>query len=145
MEPSNRFNVVVAEIQRIVEKNRRNGDVYEKAAFDIYRDCDLVLAAFKTCERIITTPIPYQYTHMVNLVLFFFVYSAPLIFTVTFKWITPFPSAILALGFFGGVASLLPSMEVQEKLVQTLTPLFYLVFEACFSVATTVESTRNNK
>lgn len=107
VEPSNRFNVVVAEIQRIVEKNRRNGDVYEKAAFDIYRDCDLVLAAFKTCERIVTTPIPYQYTHMVNLVLFFFVYSAPLIFTVTFKWITPFPSAILALGFFGGVASLL--------------------------------------
>jgi len=98
---SNRFNIVVTEIQRIVEKNRRNGDVYEKAAFDIYRDCDAVLAAYKTCERIVTTPIPYQYVHMVNLVLFFFVFSAPFIFTVTFKWITPFPSAILALGFYG--------------------------------------------
>ena len=38
---------------------------------------------------------------MVNLVLFCFVFSAPLIFTVTFKWLTPFPSAILALGFYG--------------------------------------------
>lgn len=103
MDPSNRFNVVYAEIQRIVDKNRRKGDVYEKAAYEIYRDCDAVLAAFKTCERIVTTPIPYQYTHMVNLVLFFFVFSAPLIFTVTFKWITPIPSAILALGFYGRV------------------------------------------
>ena len=101
VDASNRFNVVMAEIHRIVEKLRRNGNIYEKAAFEVYRECDAVLAAYKTCERIITTPIPYQYTHMVNLVLFFFVFSAPLIFTVTFKWITPFPSAILALGFYG--------------------------------------------
>lgn len=101
VDPANRFNVVVADIQRVVERNRRSGHLYEKAAYDVYRDCDLVLAAFKTCERIVTTPIPYQYTHMVNLVLFCFVFSAPLIFTVTFKWLTPFPSAILALGFYG--------------------------------------------
>ena len=101
VDPANRFNVVVADIQRVVERNRRSGHMYEKAAHDVYRDCDLVLAAFKTCERIVTTPIPYQYTHMVNLVLFCFVFSAPLIFTVTFKWLTPFPSAILALGFYG--------------------------------------------
>ena len=91
VDPANRFNVVVADIQRVVERNRRSGHMYEKAAHDVYRDCDLVLAAFKTCERIVTTPIPYQYTHMVNLVLFCFVFSAPLIFTVTFKWLTPFP------------------------------------------------------
>ena len=101
VDPANRFNVVVADIQRVVERNRRSGHMYEKAAHDVYRDCDLVLAAFKTCERIVTTPIPYQYTHVVNLVLFCFVFSAPLIFTVTFKWLTPFPSAILALGFYG--------------------------------------------
>lgn len=97
----NRFNVCVAEIQRIVARNQREGDLYEKAAYDVYKECDRVLAAFKTCERIVTTPIPYQYVHMVNLVLFFFVFSAPLVFTVTFKRLTPLPSGILALGFYG--------------------------------------------
>jgi predicted membrane chloride channel (bestrophin family) len=115
--------VVVAEIQRIVEKNRRNGDIYEKAAFDIYRDCDAVLAAFKTCERIVTTPIPYQYTHMVNLVLFFFVFSAPLIFTVTFKWITPFPSAILALGFYGR-----GHLSIPPKLTSNVNSSMHIVY-----------------
>ena len=76
----------MAEIQRIVARNQREGDLYEKAAYDVYKECDRVLAAFKTCERIVTTPIPYQYVHMVNLVLFFFVFSAPLVFTVTFAY-----------------------------------------------------------
>ena len=97
----NRFNVCVAEIQRVVARNQREGDLYEKAAYDVYKECDRVLSAFKTCERIVTTPIPYQYVHMVNLVLFFFVFSAPLVFTVTFKRLTPLPSGILALGFYG--------------------------------------------
>ena len=101
VDHANRFNVVVAEMHVVVERCRRAGRVYEKAAFDVYADCDRVLAAYKTCERIVTTPIPYQYTHMVNLVLFFFVFSAPFIFTVTFEWLTPAPSAVLALGFYG--------------------------------------------
>ena len=31
--------------------------------------------ALKSAERIVTTPIPYQYLHVLNLLLFFFVYS----------------------------------------------------------------------
>jgi predicted membrane chloride channel (bestrophin family) len=101
VDRANRFNVVVADVQRLVERRRRAGDVYEKAAFDVYKSCDFVLAAYKSCERIISTPIPYQYVHMVNLVLFVFVFSAPFTFTATFKWLTPVPAAILALGFYG--------------------------------------------
>ena len=101
IDPGNRFNIVVGDLHRQIEKRRATGDVYEKAAHEMYRECDLILAAYKTCERIVTTPIPCQYTHMVNLVLFCFVFSAPFVFSATFDWLTPAPSAILALGFYG--------------------------------------------
>jgi hypothetical protein len=39
----------------------------------------------------VTTPVPYQYLHMLNVLLFFFVYSVPFVFTANFKWVTPFP------------------------------------------------------
>mmetsp|Transcript_30067 Transcript_30067/g.97866 ORF Transcript_30067/g.97866 Transcript_30067/m.97866 type:complete len:2075 (-) Transcript_30067:133-6357(-) len=98
---NNRANLVCASIQRLVERQRRQGFMYEKAAFDVYHESENVLARFKTCEKIVTTPVPYQYLHMLNLVLFFFVYSAPFVFSASFKWVTPFPSAVLALGFYG--------------------------------------------
>ena len=101
VDPLNRFNVAVADLHRAVEKRRESGALYEKAAHEMYRECDVVLAAYKTCERVVTTPIPYQYTHMVNLVLFCFVFSAPFVFSATFDWLTPLPSAVLALGFYG--------------------------------------------
>ena len=101
VDPLNRFNVAVADLHRAVERRRETGALYEKAAHEMYRECDVVLAAYKTCERIVTTPIPYQYTHMVNLVLFCFVFSAPFVFSATFDWLTPLPSAVLALGFYG--------------------------------------------
>ena len=101
VDPLNRFNVAVADLHRAVERRRETGALYEKAAHEMYRECDVVLAAYKTCERVVTTPIPYQYTHMVNLVLFCFVFSAPFVFSATFDWLTPLPSAVLALGFYG--------------------------------------------
>ena len=60
-----------------------------------------MLNALKSAERIVTTPIPYQYLHMLNILLFFFVYSVPFVFTANFKWITPFPSCVVALAFYG--------------------------------------------
>ena len=33
--------------------------------------------------------------------LFCFVFSAPFVFSATFDWLTPLPSAVLALGFYG--------------------------------------------
>ena len=101
LDPLNRFNVAVADLHRAVERRRETGALYEKAAHEMYRECDVVLAAYKTCERVVTTPIPYQYMHMVNLVLFCFVFSAPFVFSATFDWLTPLPSAVLALGFYG--------------------------------------------
>ena len=101
LEPWNRPNVAVAKITSIVEHHRRVGDLGERAALDAFRDCQTVLDALKSAERIVTTPIPYQYLHMLNILLFFFVYSVPFVFTANFKWVTPFPSAVVALAFYG--------------------------------------------
>lgn len=98
---NNRANIVAAQIQRLVERQRRLGFIYEKSAFDIYKETEIALESFKTCEKIVTTPVPYQYLHMLNFVLFCYVFSAPFVFSASFKWITFFPSAVLALGFYG--------------------------------------------
>ena len=57
LDPLNRFNVAVADLHRAVERRRETGALYEKAAHEMYRECDVVLAAYKTCERVVTTPI----------------------------------------------------------------------------------------
>ena len=101
LEPWNRPNVCVSKITAIIEHHRRVGNLGERAALDVFRDCQLVLDALKSAERIVTTPIPYQYLHMLNILLFFFVYSVPFVFTANFKWITPFPSCVVALAFYG--------------------------------------------
>mmetsp|Transcript_11357 Transcript_11357/g.13423 ORF Transcript_11357/g.13423 Transcript_11357/m.13423 type:complete len:2088 (+) Transcript_11357:378-6641(+) len=98
---NNRPNITVTLIQRIVEHNRRVKNITDRGAFDIYHECEIVLEALKTCEQIVVTPVPFQYLHMVNFVLFFFVFSSPFVFSISFKWINFFPSAILALGFYG--------------------------------------------
>ena len=97
LEPFNRANAVVQKILDIVEKRRRLGKMCERGALDIYRDCSSILAGVKTCERITTTPTPNKYAHMLTTLLFFFVYSAPFCFTASFDWLTPMPSALLAM------------------------------------------------
>ena len=94
-------NLVMAKIQMLVERNRRLGFIYDKSAFDVYHECETVLGAFKICEKITTTPVPYQYLHMLNFLLFFFVYTSPFVFSASFKYMTPLPAAIVAMGFYG--------------------------------------------
>ena len=91
----------VSKITAIIEHHRRVGTLGEEPRWTSSRDCQLVLDALKSAERIVTTPIPYQYLHMLNILLFFFVYSVPFVFTANFKWITPFPSCVVALAFYG--------------------------------------------
>ena len=110
LEPFNRANAVSQRILDIVEKRRRLGKMCERGALEIYRDCSRILAGMKTCERITTTPMPNKYAHMLSTLLLFFVYSAPFCFTTTFDWITPFPSALLAMAFYG-VAEVAKKME----------------------------------
>ena len=110
---NNRPNVCMAQIQRIVEKNRRKGYISQKQAFDIYHETEMALGmavptmlmekigGFMACENLVTTPVPYQYLHMLNFVLFIYVFTAPFVFTVSFKYVTPFPSVIVALGYYG--------------------------------------------
>ena len=60
VEPNNRCNVVVASIQRIVERQRRLGNIYDKAAFEVYQECENVLAgdtAHRTAKHSTATVI----------------------------------------------------------------------------------------
>ena len=43
----------------------------------------------------------FTYLHMLQFILFFFVFSAPFVFTTTFHWIGYVPSVIVAIGFYG--------------------------------------------
>ena len=131
LEPFNRVNAVVQKILDIIEKKRRLGTVCERGAVDIYRDCASILAGIKTCERIISTPTPNKYRHMLTTLLFFFVYSAPFCFTATFDWLTPMPSALLAMAFYGvaEVAKKLESPFGWEKPSHDLSQLGAELFE----------------
>jgi len=101
LSQSNRHNWIAMRIQNLVETNRRLGNIGERASFEIYQEIEACLAAYKAMERIVSTPIPFTYTHMLQLILFFFVFSAPFVFTTTFHWIAFVPSVIVAIGFYG--------------------------------------------
>ena len=97
----NRPNVAATKMQVAVERLRRRGETCERGAFDLYRECERVLAALTSCERIVETPVPFQYVQMSHFVTFFFVYSAPFIFTTSYQYISFFPSCLLAMAFYG--------------------------------------------
>ena len=52
------------------------------------------------------------YLHMLQFILFFFVFSAPFVFTTTFHWIGFVPSVIVTIGFYG-------SAEYKSNTVET--------------------------
>jgi predicted membrane chloride channel (bestrophin family) len=110
VDPENRANVVVWRMQSIVERHRRLGNVCERGAFDIYHDLEACLEAHKHMERVVSTKMPFQYLHAVNFLLFVFVFSAPFVFTTGFKWLSPVPSCIVAVAFYG-VAEVARSIE----------------------------------
>ena len=97
----NRCNMVAMRIQTLVEHHRRMEHVSERAAFECYQQLEAVLEAFKNIERIVSTPIPFTYLHMLQFILFFFVFSAPLVFCTTFHWIVFVPCIIVTMGFYG--------------------------------------------
>ena len=99
--PSNRCNWIAMRIKMITETHRRLGNISERAAFEIYQQLEICLSAYKSMERIVSTPIPFTYLHMLQFILFFFVFSAPFVFTTTFHWIGYVPSVIVAIGFYG--------------------------------------------
>ena len=48
-----------------------------------------------------TTPVPRAFTHLLQLILFSFVFTAPFVFVVTFKWIAFIPSGIVVISCYG--------------------------------------------
>ena len=76
LEPWNRPNVCVSKITAIIEHHRtgRGTSANAPRCLDVVpRLPSACWTRSKSAERIVTTPIPYQYLHMLNILLFFFV------------------------------------------------------------------------
>jgi predicted membrane chloride channel (bestrophin family) len=108
-----RASACVAELQRTVEFARKNALVSDEAAFDCYNHCENFLQSQTTILRVVDTPVPTLYRHIALTALFFYAFSAPFSFASTFGWLSPVPSAVLVLGFYGAAA-------VGEELIDPL-------------------------
>ena len=73
----------------------------ERAAFEVYQTLEETLAATRAAYRVTTTPVPVAFTHLLQLILFVFVFTAPFVFVVTFKWIAFIPSGIVVISCYG--------------------------------------------
>ena len=67
------------------------------------------LSAVLNCHRAAHTPTPRVLVHAVNVIVFFFVFSSPLLFTVSFKYIAFWPAILVSLCFYG-------VLEVSDRL-----------------------------
>ena len=61
-----------------------------------------VLDKYKAAARIVGTPVPFPYTHMLNTLVFFFVYCTPIVYSGDFKsgkgWVATFLVVFCAYG-----------------------------------------------
>ena len=78
----------------------------------VTRNMQDLLDATSSCQRIVDTPLPFLYSHMLSLLLFVFVYSTPFMFSFPtddgggdergecsrLGWL---PSILLVLGYYG--------------------------------------------
>ena len=99
-----RASVCIAELQRTVEFARKNALMSDEAAFDCYNHCENFLQSQTTILRVVETPTPSVYRHIALTSLFFYAFSAPFSFASFFGWLSPVPSAVLVLGFYGAAA-----------------------------------------
>jgi len=85
----------------IIESYRRTGAISERFAAEAYRSLSSTLQAVQGLNRVATTPVPKQFRHLLQLLLFAFVFSTPFVLSVSYKWIASLPAMLIALGFYG--------------------------------------------
>ena len=73
----------------------------ERFAAEAYRSLSSTLQAMQGLNRVATTPVPKQFRHLLQLLLFAFVFSTPFVLSVSYKWIASLPAMLIALGFYG--------------------------------------------
>lgn len=85
----------------IIDSYMRTGALSERFAAEAYRSLSSTLQAVQGLNRVATTPVPKQFRHLLQLLLFAFVFSTPFVLSVSYKWIGSLPAMLIALGFYG--------------------------------------------
>lgn len=90
---------------------RQNEEISDRFSAEAYRRVCSSLKHVQGLIRVTTTPVPNHFHHLLRMSLFFYAFSAPFIFSVTYQWITSLPAMLIALGFYGVVETSKGMME----------------------------------
>ena len=88
-------------INNIFNRNLQSGHVSERFASDAYRRVCSALQNVQGLLRIISTPVPKHFRHLLQLTLLFYVFTMPFVLSVRYRWLTAIPSTLVALAFYG--------------------------------------------
>jgi hypothetical protein len=88
-------------INNVFNRNLQSGHVSERFASDAYRRVCSALQNVQGLLRIISTPVPKHFRHLLQLTLLFYVFTMPFVLSVRYRWLTVIPSTLVALAFYG--------------------------------------------
>lgn len=92
---------VAMKITALFEKYRERGQISDRFATEAYRHVCCATQSIQGFMRVVTTPVPKHFRHLLQVLLFFFVFTTPFVFSVSYQYITPVPAMLVALGFYG--------------------------------------------
>ena len=108
-DPVGRLNFVATSLHAFVKNLRVKRFVCDRGAADLHRETRQALSAVVSCHRAAHTQTPRVLVHAINVIVFFFVFSSPLLFTASFKYAAFWPATLVSLCFYG-------VLEVGERL-----------------------------
>lgn len=88
-------------INACIDKYRRSDEISERFGAEAYRRICSAMQCVQGLLRVTTTPVPKHFQHLMRLSLFFYVFTTPFVFSVTYQWITCVPVLLVVIGFYG--------------------------------------------
>jgi putative membrane protein len=78
-------------INAVFEKHRADGRISDRFAAEAYRQVCCTLKCVQGFARVVTTPVPKQFAHLLQFLLFFFVFTTPFVFSVSYQYMLVLP------------------------------------------------------
>ena len=88
-------------LNAIFEEYGRSGAMTERFSAEAYRKVCNSLQAMQGLMRVVSTPVPNRFRHLLQVLLFFYVFTMPFVLSVSYQWITSVPVILVALAFYG--------------------------------------------
>ena len=119
--------IVAAKLGAVLAKSNEQGRTADVDMMQMDRNIGGLVIAWASAMKIRTTPMPFPYVQMLNVLLVVFVYTVPIIIVHWFKWATPIVTMGVAMCFFGinaiGVEIEVRQMLCPPAVCATATPL----------------------